>query len=306
MTEPRTPNRFDPIEIGAEAKPPFAVVPLPATLFRDRAERYATLAAGHQLEPYLQFLAGLSRVQHEVQTGLAEPELPDAVDLERAASFGMPPITPGRLDPGEAVEALLDRFFDLAGAVVMPALAAEGLQNLRTASRERRREMVFSVLAPDLKADQMAEAVFTAAALQVQFARMASRLDAERLAGVADGACPACGSAPVTSSVVGWPSAHGSRFCTCWLCATRWSVVRVKCVLCSSTKGIAYQEIEGVSDTIRAETCDECRGYVKILAEVRDPSLDPVADDVASLGLDMLVRQAGWTRGSFNPYMMGS
>jgi FdhE protein len=306
MTEPRTPPRFDPIAIGAEARPPFAVVPSPATLFRDRAERFATLASGHQLEPYLQFLAGLSRVQHEVQAGLPEPVLPDAADLHRAASFGMPPIAPGRFDPAETVETMLDRFFDLAGSVVMPAPAAEGLHNLKAASRERRRELVFAVLSLDLGADQLAEAVFTAAALQVEFARMASRLDAERLAGVADGACPACGSAPVTSSVVGWPSAHGSRFCTCWLCATKWNVVRVKCVLCSSTKGIAYQRIEGISETIRAETCEECRGYVKILSEVQDPALDPVADDVASLGLDMLVKQAGWTRGSFNPYMMGS
>jgi FdhE protein len=297
---------FQPIPIGEEAKPPFAVGPAPGRLFLERSERFARLAPGHQLEPYLRFLAGLSRVQHEVQAGLPEPAMPAADDVRRSAEFGMPPIAPSRFDPDERVEATLDRFFDLAGAVVMPAPAAEGLSNLRKATRERRREAIFSVLALDLKADQMAEAVFTAAVLQVEFARMASRLDADKLTGVSDGACPACGSAPVTSSVVGWPSAHGSRFCTCWLCATRWNVVRVKCVLCSSTKGISYQTIEGVSDSIRAETCDECRGYVKILSEIQDPQLDPVADDVASLGLDMLVREAGWTRGSFNPYMMGS
>ena len=59
-------------------------------------------------------------------------------------------------------------------------------------------------------------------------------------------------------------------------------VVRVKCVLCGSTGGISYQEIEGKPDTIKAETCDTCRGYVKILYQVNDPALEPLADDVAT------------------------
>ncbi len=34
-------------------------------------------------------------------------------------------------------------------------------------------------------------------------------------------------------------------------------------------------------------------------------SLEPIADDVATLGLDMLVREAGYRRGAFNPYLLG-
>ena len=41
--------------------------------------------------------------------------------------------------------------------------------------------------------------------------------------------------------------------------------MRIKCALCGSTKGIAYQELEGGPGTIKAETCDACRTYVKIL-----------------------------------------
>jgi formate dehydrogenase maturation protein FdhE len=36
-----------------------------------------------------------------------------------------------------------------------------------------------------------------------------------------------------------------------------------------------------------------------------NPPLGPVADDVASLGLDLLVRKSGIRRGSFNPYLLG-
>ena len=125
-----------------------------------------------------------------------------------------------------------------------------------------------------------------AAALQVHFARLAARLDPATLVPVGDGVCPACGGAPVASAIVGWPGAHGTRFCACSLCATQWHVVRIKCVLCGSTKGIAYQELDGGPDTVKAETCENCHGYVKILQQQKDPALDPVADDVATLGLD--------------------
>ena len=105
--------------------------------------------------------------------------------------------------------------------------------------------------------------------------------------------------------VVGWKGAHGARFCACALCATMWNVVRIKCTLCGSTKGIGYQEIDGGAGTVKAETCDSCHGYVKILHQHRNPSLDPVADDVASLALDLLLREDEYRRGSVNPFLLG-
>jgi len=44
---------------------------------------------------------------------------------------------------------------------------------------------------------------------------------------------------------------------------------------------------------------------VKILLQQADPALDPVADDVATLGLDVLVRAAGYRRGAVNPFLLG-
>ena len=96
-----------------------------------------------------------------------------------------------------------------------------------------------------------------------------------------------------------------ARFCACSLCGTLWNYVRIKCTLCGSTKGIGYQEIEGGPGTVKAETCDSCGCYVKILHQHKDPALDPVADDVATLGLDLLVREGGYRRGSFNPFLIG-
>jgi FdhE protein len=187
----------------------------------------------------------------------------------------------------------------------MPDIARAALERTRTASASARDEMVRSVLADSIPVEALADHLFVAAALQVHFARLASRLDAKALVPIGDGACPACGGAPVASAIVGWQGAHGARFCTCSLCATQWHVVRIKCVLCSSTKGIAYQALEGSSGGVNGETCENCHGYVKILHQHKEPGLEPVADDVASLGLDILLRENGYRRGAVNPFLLG-
>ena len=56
---------------------------------------------------------------------------------------------------------------------------------------------------------------------------------------------------------------------------------------------------------VRAETCDSCRGYVKIFRQIKGPTIDPVADDAASLGLDLLVRELRYRRGAVNPFLVG-
>ena len=130
-------------------------------------------------------------------------------------------------------------------------------------------------------------------------------LDAASLVPVGDGACPVCGGPPAASMIVGWLGAHGARYCGCGLCGTLWNYVRVKCTLCASTKGIAYQEIDGGAGNVKAETCTSCHGYLKVLQQTKDPDVDIIADDVASLGLDLLVREAGFRRGGVNPFLVG-
>ena len=57
--------------------------------------------------------------------------------------------------------------------------------------------------------------------------------------------------------------------------------------------------------TVKAESCRECNAWVKIFYKVKNESLDPVADDVGSLGLDILMGDAGARRGGFNPFLVG-
>jgi FdhE protein len=85
-------------------------------------------------------------------------------------------------------------------------------------------------------------------------------------------------------------------------------MVRIKCTRCEGTKGIHYQSLEPVAGTpvgarqanVEAETCDECGSYLKIMRMERDHEVEAVADDLATLTLDLLVSEAGYQRHGSN------
>jgi FdhE protein len=297
--------RHDPIPIGEIAKPPFVRLPDPTALFAARAERLRFLAQTHGLAAYLTFLAGVSEAQHVIQDGLPAIDAPSRDTLERAHDQGMPPLDRGRFNADPAYDATLARLLAAADDVAMPEAARAALERTRRADAAVQADMASAVLSDAVPVEALAEHVFIAAALQVHFARLAAALDGDRLVPVGDGACPSCGGAPVSSLIVGWNGAHGTRFCACSLCGTLWNYVRIKCTVCGSTGGIGYEEVDGGPGTIKAETCNACHTYVKVLHQHKDPALDPVADDVASLALDLLVREAGYRRGAVNPFLLG-
>lgn len=296
----------DPTAIGDVSSPPFARLPDPASLFANRAQRLRGLAETSDLAPYLTFLADLAQAQHGVQSGLPPPVGPDVATVMRAREFEMPPLHLDGVDRDKTMALTFDRLFAAADQIEKPAAAAEALFRVKKADPARRASMTQAVFAGALPADAIAECIYVWAALQIHFARLASVLDGRMLVPVAEGVvCPVCGGKPSSSMVVGWPGSHGARFCTCSLCSTLWHYVRIKCTLCGSTKGIAYQEIEGLGGTVKAETCEECHGWSKIFYQTRDPALDPIADDVASLGLDLLMRELHCRRGGFAPLLAG-
>ncbi|WP_114947695.1 formate dehydrogenase accessory protein FdhE [Microvirga calopogonii] len=304
MTHPG-PIDPNPASIGRVPAPPFVRLPDPRRLFEARKERVDVLAQTSELAPYLRFIAGIAAAQSAIQDGLPEPALPPPDVLERAREFGMPPLDRNQTDVDELISETLNRLFDAVASLAMPIEAQAALERVKVASPEGMRDMVRNVLAEAIPTDTIAEHVYVAAGLQVHFARLAARLEKSKLTRISDGACPCCGGAPTSSLIVGWMEAEGTRYCSCSLCGTLWNVVRVKCVLCSSGKGIGYQEIEGGAGTIKAECCDACRSYVKILYQQKDMALDPVADDIASLGLDLLLKGGDYRRGSFNPFLLG-
>ncbi|KAF1689886.1 formate dehydrogenase accessory protein FdhE [Pseudoxanthomonas koreensis] len=303
VDEPNEPQP-EPLLIGGVPKPPLALLPDPVALFQGRARRFAFLAENHELAPYLRFLAGLSRLQARLAATLPPTQVP-AEAAARAAQAHMPPIDRHALLDDPALATTLQALLDGAIALEMPEAARTALEAVLLADASDRRWLLGNVLGDDIPADSTAPHLFVAAAVQVHLARLAAGLDGDVLVPVATGVCPACGGRPATSSVMGMQGIENVRYASCAGCATQWNEVRVKCLCCGSTRGLAYRSVGTDEATVKAEACRECNAWVKIFYKVRNESLDPIADDVGSLGLDVLMKDAGVRRGGFNPYLVG-
>lgn len=295
----------EPIPIGEFAEPSFVRLPEPVTLFHTRAERFRALAAGHTLAPYLTFLAGLTTIQKRLAASLCLPDRPLTVQLRGALGDVHAPVERTRFTVDDSVVAVGDALLAALTEVAMPDATTDAVARLKATGPAAKRAAFHGVLEEPAPSEALAEHVLLSAALQVVFGAIAANFAAERLQPVADGACPVCASPPLASVLVGWPGARGTRYCTCGLCGTFWNYVRIKCTLCGSAQGIAYHGIDGDAGTIKAESCESCRRYVKILHQHKDPVLEPLADDVGSLGLDLLMRETGFSRGGVNPFLLG-
>jgi FdhE protein len=70
----------------------------------------------------------------------------------------------------------------------------------------------------------------------------------------------------------------------------------VHCVSCRGTEGLAYFGVERGAAGLEAEACPACRAYLKIVDLAEVPFGEPVADDAATLVLDVLLGEEGWRR----------
>jgi FdhE protein len=284
----------DPVDIGNVARPPFVRLPDLEKLFGRRAARLQALSAGHALADYLQFVTVLVRAQADVVDRLPAGILPGPDQIAFFHEHKLPIVDrlTWRRDPSWQV-----------AAIAMPDPARAALDALKRAGPEAREALADRVLGIDPAAADAAQACFASAALQVYWTRMAALLDPETVLAVEPaGSCPVCGSPAVVSVVYAEGSLQGVRFLCCPLCASEWHCVRIKCANCQSTKGIAYHQIPE-QPAMKAETCDECGTYTKILYKDKEPGGEVFADDLATLGLDVLVGEAGWARATPNPFL---
>lgn len=279
-------------------------LPQRGTVFADRAARLRHLAQGHAIAGYLQLMATVVEIQHEILANFAA-SLPSVDALEHAKAHSMPVADArvGERDPiwRDVLRRIVDRV-DAAGAAT-PALR-KLLDTLRAMTDARLDRLAEAVLALPPGEVDPATAPFVMAALQVVWTDLACRVDARDVPyAEMPGMCPVCGSLPVASIVRIGGAYQGYRFLQCGLCSTEWHMVRVKCSHCDSTKGIAYHTIDEGDRAIRAESCDTCGVYRKIGYQEKDYDIEPLADDLASLALDLLMSDAGYRRASPNPLL---
>jgi FdhE protein len=290
----------------AGVKTPEALVPPdPATRFASSATRLEALSAGHPMMEWLRFMAQLVRAQHVVATTLkALPKL-EQVAVVRAVDARMPPLAPDRHRRDATWLDGLAKLLDAVDSRAIPAQAGEVMASLRERDLDALEAMADDFIHCRVDAADAGAVLFVVAALQVYFTRLAATLPASSLRLLPQrGLCPCCGSTPVSGVVTASGQTPGTRYLYCSLCSTAWNYVRAMCVTCGQSRSLSLKEIEADSGAVKAETCGECHTYAKMFYQARDMKVDPFADDLATLGLDVLVANAGWARHAPNPLLL--
>lgn len=285
-------------------KSPRVVLPVKADLFAERATRFESVAAGNAMSGYLQLMAKVAQAQHSALAKRVATRVPEAA-LAASRDYGMPPLS------AQSHEREREWRADLADIVNdVRAQSSNGVQaalaTLSALDEIEQEALADRVLAGTSLDDEAALVPFVGAALQTYFTRVAATLDVASVEHCdISSICPVCASRPVASVLrIGGEQAN-LRYLVCSLCATEWNVSRIQCTSCDTDKGVKYLVLQtnGGTDTeaaTRAETCDECKSYLKIFYQEKDPNLDPTADDLATLALDLLVDEQGYARSGPN------
>jgi FdhE protein len=292
-------------------------MPERAAVFSARAARLRQLAdASNPIAGYLRLMAALADAQQRVLTHFNAP-MPsrESIELNQRHSMPIVPALTDTRDPAwrDVLFMLLDSI-ESAGALT-PALVqlVARLRAMEAATLDAQADAILALRFAEI---DPAAAPFIAAALQIVWTDLASRIDMKDVPYLdAPGVCPVCGSVPVASIVRVGGAYEGYRYVQCGLCATELHVVRAKCTNCDSTKGIAYHAMGSGDETedekaataksapLKAESCDECGTYRKIGYQEKAYDFEPYADDLASLTLDLLMGDAGYRRAAPNPWL---
>jgi FdhE protein len=305
---------LDPAQIEAFAERSLPRVRLPdrASLFARRAQRLRSLGEHHSLGDYLRLMAALADAQQvqldALRGAFVAGKFTEHVgeQIELAHAHQMPVLQAAGWPRQARWRAILK---DLCAAVAnvpgFPAAVHSMCERIIAAPDADLDAQADLLIAARSEGVDAQTAPFVMAALQVYWAAMASLLQLSDVAQLdVPTVCPVCGTLPVASVVrTDKRSPQGYRYLHCGLCETEWHMVRITCSHCLTNEGITYHSIEGGSEAVRAETCGKCHTYRKILYQEKDTDVEPVADDLSSLALDLLMTEEGFHRSSGNPLL---
>ncbi|BBL70782.1 formate dehydrogenase accessory protein FdhE [Methylogaea oryzae] len=263
-------------------------LPDATTLFHHRAARFRQLACKQQsMAGYLSLLAELAEIQHclaERFTELPPPAKNTGLPLDIVAANSAPAWR-------EALRHIAMRMEE------KPSAVGTALVRIGRANDAEMAGWAEALLLGTFDRIDTALAPFVAAALQAFWTSQAAGLNSTQLtAPQQPNLCPACGSPPVASLLHSGGDLHGLRYLCCSLCATQWNRPRIHCAHCGSNEKMAYYGIEGAADAVKAEACGGCRAYLKIMDREKDTQVDPFADDIATLALDLLMAEESYQR----------
>jgi FdhE protein len=267
--------------------------PVPERVFASRAARFHSLAPGSVLRDYLEAMGQLAHAQHEA---VAEVHfVPEIKTLQ-----GEYPIQAGEWRRDGSWRRALAAVLSKTDPASLPSPARAAMTRLSACSSEELESSADALLAGDYARLELASASFLGAALQVYWAALAGVIAVSSEARQGN-ACPLCASPAVAGVVLG---DNKLRYLVCGLCSTEWYSPRLTCASCGSTEAISYFGIEGDASGAKAECCSRCSAYLKLFYLEATPAAEPFADDAATLALDTLISEEGFSRTGPNFYLL--
>ncbi len=280
---------------------PFLLLPQTDALFLDRALRLKNLAQGHAMSDYLTFVAEVAMAQHRILAAFPQTSLPPV-------ATGQTPLAIGAFLRDPAWQNALRTITDEVSGKAPRDFSVRTKSLLSAASGSDLESWAQGYLEGDSSRCDIGMMPLVAAALQTYWTSLTGHLDSRAIkahpAGRPANHCPVCDSPPVGSIVRAGAANQGLRYLVCSLCSSQWNMERIHCVSCGDSKHVFYYGIDGSDGAIQAETCDSCHVYSKIMHMEKNPAVDIIADDLATISLDILVGEAGYQRFGINPFLM--
>ncbi|MDG2941598.1 formate dehydrogenase accessory protein FdhE [Exercitatus varius] len=268
----------------------------PKNLYARRAQRLRQLAENHPFRDYLLFAAEVVDAQNLI---LAENPL-------EKTEFAFNQIRPLDVEHWQR-QAKWREYLTALLAEIKPNANEQMLGTidwLEKASSEELEQSADKLLAQEYSQVASDKAVFIWAALSLYWVQLTQFIPhhAALESGEDLHTCPVCNSAPV-ASVIHFGSNQGLRYLHCALCESEWNVVRAKCTICDQSEKLEYWGIDSDKEAVKAEACGDCHTYLKTVYQEKDPYVEPVADDLASLFLDIEMEEKDFSRSGLNPFM---
>ncbi|HEX9078280.1 MAG TPA: formate dehydrogenase accessory protein FdhE [Desulfuromonadaceae bacterium] len=265
-------------------------------LFAVRAGRFLELSGRHPLGDYFSFLALLAEAQQHAMERFPAPGKRTA-----PSDNGEPPLHALTIPRESAWREGLAMILERMEGADLPEAARETIAALSVAGESALEDEAERILSGNLANVAPRRLPFVSAALQLHWVRMAQSLE-EGAVGLPQEAarCPVCGSPPVGGVVRGSGAERGLRYLSCSLCAAQWHRVRITCSNCAATGGIDYYTLKGSDGAVKAESCEGCGTYLKLFYLEKESRMEAMADDLATISLDMLMAEEGKARSAVN------
>lgn len=278
---------------------------MPATdVFAVRAVRFGELAAEEMSgwRQYLSLLAKLTQAQQVLLDGLPE------IVVHKTAHDNVPLPLSLLADNHLVINHLFTRLHALLKADLSPT-AQLVWDELCSMSEAKRYDLCLRVLQQSGLLTDHDYAIWVHALLQIVWTKAARQLTVVDVPQPDDTSyCPCCGSDAVGSVILNHGELEGVRYLQCNLCNSRWHILRAQCTFCSNSKDMGLQNIEGADEgalsAAYGECCPHCHHYRKLYRLDKQQFADPIADDLATLAVDMLLADDGYERGGANPYLI--